>query len=263
DGGSSPRPGEREPGFGGSAGASASNGGSGGASGGPAPSRGLPGDAVFASGELLEVELTVDPAELRELDEHGDLEQYVPAAVRLRHAALPRVELAEVGVRHKGSYSLHHCWDEFGGVRSYDNECAKLSLKLKFDELDPQARFDGLKRLNLHAVMGDATKLHDLVAYQAFRDFGVDAPRAMPARVSVTGQSRGLFTAVEDVDGRYTTAHFPDAPDGNLYKEVWPNASVPDATFVAALETNEEAADVSGMRAFAEAIARSTPETLA
>jgi hypothetical protein len=55
----------------------------------------------------------------------------------------PAAEFAEIGVRHKGSYSLHHCWDEFDGVRSYADECAKLSLELKFDHTDADAWFDG------------------------------------------------------------------------------------------------------------------------
>ena len=82
------------------------------------------------------MELTIAEADYQELEQRGNLEQYVPAAVRIGRGARPGVaetllELPQVGVRHKGSYSLHHCWDEFGGVRSYANECARLSLKLK------------------------------------------------------------------------------------------------------------------------------------
>src|SRR5687767_10969493 len=82
----------------------------------------LPGDAVFAEGQVLDVRLTLDPTAFTQLEEHGNLEQYVPSAARLEVAGQSAVELAEVGVRYKGSYSLHHCWDEFGGVRSHDAE---------------------------------------------------------------------------------------------------------------------------------------------
>jgi spore coat protein H len=216
---------------------------------------GLPGGELFAR-TALDVHLTIAQADLLELEEHGDLEQYVPASVTLESPGAAPVELGEVGVRHKGNYTLHHCWDDFEGVRSHVGECEKLSLKLKFDEYAPDARFDGLKRLNLHASSGDASKLRELVAYQTFRDFGVEAPRALPARVFVNGTLAGLFIAVEEIDGRFTAAHFPEAADGNLYKEVWPSATAPDAAFVAGLQTNEEAADVSDLRAFAEAVAR-------
>jgi len=221
----------------------------------------LPGSAVFADEQILEVRLTILAADLLELDEHGDREEYVPAQVVLQSAGGSPVQLPEVGVRHKGNWTLHHCWDDFGGVRSYDGDCAKLSLKLKFDEYVADARFDGLKRLNLHASTGDTSRLRELLAYATFRAFGVDAPRAIPARVYVNDEPRGLFIAVEDVDGRYTTAHFPSAPDGNLYKEIWPNPSYEDEELALALETNEQLADVSDMRAFADAVARSTPET--
>jgi hypothetical protein len=220
---------------------------------------GLPGHNLFVGQQVLDVRLSMDAARYRELEEHGNREEYMPAAARLERAGRAAVEVVELGVRHKGAYSLHHCWDEFGGVRSYELECEKLSFKLKFDAYDPEARFDGLKRLNLHASSGDPSKLHELVAYQTFRDFGVDAPRATPARVFMNGELLGLFIAVEDVDGRYTAAHFPDAPDGNLYKEVWPNAEAPDADFRLALETNEDVGDVSGLRAFASAVSNATP----
>jgi hypothetical protein len=221
---------------------------------------GLPGANALADDQLLEVWLTLPPAALLELEEHGNLETYMPATAQLKSAGQPSIELGEIGVRHKGSYSLHHCWDEFGGVRSYADECAKLSFKLKFDEYQADARFDGLKRLNLHASSGDATRLHELVAYRTFRDFGVDAPRAIPARLYVNDVPQGLFIGVEDVDGRYTAAHFPEGPDGNLYKEIWPNSGFADEDFLAALETRRDVADVSDFRAFADAVARSSAD---
>ena len=221
----------------------------------------LPGEQAFADGQVLTVQLTMDPASFRELEEHGDREQYLATAARLEGTGFGRVELAEVGVRHKGSYTLHHCWDDFGGVRSYLAECAKLSFKLKFDFVDSGARFDGLKRLNLHAASSDLSKLRDLMAYQLYRDFGVDAPRAVPARLYVNGAFQGLFIAVEDVDGRYARAHYPEGPNGNLYKEVWPSPGADDASFSAALSTNEELGDVTDFRAFADAVAQSTEAT--
>lgn len=221
----------------------------------------LPGATVFADDQVLEVRLTLAPELVTELEEHGNREEYVPGAARLVSSGQPAVELASIGVRHKGAWTLHHCWDDFGGARSYAAECAKLSFKLKLDHYAADARFDGLKRINLHAASGEASKLRELVAYRAYRDFGVVAPRAIPARLYVNDEPLGLFVAVEDVDGRFTTAHFPDGPDGNLYKEIWPNAATSDAEFLAALETNKEAGDVSGLRAFAEAVTQSTPQT--
>jgi spore coat protein H len=230
-------------------------GGAGGATAGPRP-----GDVFFAEERVLDVRLTMSQANWQELEDHGNREQFVASAATLSGSDFPAVSFDAIGVRHKGSYSLHHCWDEFGGVRSHADECAKLSLKLKFDEYDSALRLDGLKRLNLHAVSGDETKLRDLMGYAIFREFGIDASRVMPARVYVNDRLLGLFMAVEEVDGRFTKAHFPEGADGNLYKEIWPSAEVSDDDFVAALETNEETADVSDMRDFAEAVAASSAD---
>jgi hypothetical protein len=64
---------------------------------------------------------------------------------------------------------------------------------------------------------------------------------------------------VEPVDGRFAAHHFPQSPNGNLYKEVWPTHAS-DAQLVAGLETNEEQADVSGYRGFAQAFMAATDD---
>jgi hypothetical protein len=76
----------------------------------------LPGDELFRAGKVLEVRLTLASELLRELEEHGDQEKYMSASVRLELQGEPALELGEIGVRYKGDYSLHHCWDESGGV---------------------------------------------------------------------------------------------------------------------------------------------------
>jgi len=220
-----------------------------------------PGAVLFSDGQVLEVRLTLSQADWTELEEHGNREEYVPAAVTLSGAGFDDVALDSVGLRHKGNWTLHHCWDENGGVRDYTDECRKLSYKIKFDEYVADARFDGLKRLNLHAASGDATKLHELLGYDTYRDFGVDGPRLVPARVFINGELQGLFLAVEEVDGRYTRAHYPEGPNGNLYKEIWPRTDTDDQDFADALETNETAGDISGIKEFAAAIAGSTTAT--
>lgn len=218
-----------------------------------------PGSVVFAADQVLDVYITVSPEDLVSLNEHGNAELYLPGEVTISGAGFDTYSASGVGVRHKGAYTLHHCWVD--DVRVYENECAKLSLKLKFDEFAKGQRFDGLKRLNLHASSGDGTKLRELLAYTTFAEFGVDAPRLSVARVTVNGELRGLFFAVEELDGRYAAAHFPDGPDGNLFKEVWPVKAQTDEAYIDALETNDEHPDVSDIRAFAEAIDATTEET--
>jgi len=247
----------------GAAGSEAASGGAAGASAGAAGTDELPAAVVFRDDQVLEYHVTMTEADREHLEERGDDEQYVPATLVVRGGEVGELALGPIGIRHKGSWPLHHCWDDFAGVRSHADECAKLSYKLDFAELVPDTRYFGLKKLNLHASSGDATKLRELLAYGMFRDFGVTTSRIAPAQVFVNGELEGLFFAVEAIDGRFTAFHFPEGGDGNLFKEVWPRADLPDAHFVAALQTNEETPDVSDIQAFSAAVGRATEASFA
>ncbi len=230
----------------------------------PAAQGSLPGAQLFVPDQVLQIHLTLSAANQTLLEEHGDDEVYVPAQASVTGTGLGTLELGEVGLRHKGAWSLHHCWDDNGGVRSREGTCERLSYKLKLDEYQPKTRLDGLKRLNLHASSGDATRLRELLAYETFRAFGVDAPRTAIAQVHVNGVLEGLFIAVEAIDGRYTKAHFPaGGGDGNLYKEIWPSPALDAKALRSALATNEEEGDVSGFQAFASAVAGATEQGFA
>ena len=171
-------------------------------------------------------------------------EEYVEAQACFEGSSIGRV-----GLRFKGSYgSLYGCFDE-----QDEMICRKLSMKLKFSEYDPDLRFYGLKRLNFNAYHYDDTRMHERLAYDLFRQMGIVAPRASWAVVRVNDESYGLFGMVEQVDGRFLEDRWPDNPDGNLYKEVWPVQTDVD-WITSRLKTNEETADVSAFIAFAEAM---------
>jgi len=198
----------------------------------------------------------MNPALLADMEANGDDEMYRPAALRVLGADLQE-DFAAVGVRYKGDYSLHHCWDEHGGIRSHAGECAKLSMSIKFDEYNEDARFFGLKRLDLHAMSEDDTKLRERLAYSVFNDFGVTTSRTAHARVFINDQAPVLMLAVEHMDGRFTAWHWPEGGDGNLYKETWPSASVSEASLIHQLRTNDgpdDEPDVSMFMDFASAV---------
>ena len=127
-------------------------------------------------------------------------------------------DIGRVGIRFKGSYgSLYNCFDENG-----KNICRKLSMKIKFDEYDPNNRFFGLSRLNFHGNRYDDTYLRERLAYDLFHEMGIAAPRTAWAMLRVNNEFQGLFGMVEQVDGCFIADRWPDNPDGNLYKEAWP-----------------------------------------
>lgn len=163
--------------------------------------------------------------------------------------------IGRTGLRFKGSYgSLYGCFEN--GVLI----CDRLSMKLKFDLLNEDLRFFGLKRLNFHSNHHDDSRMKEKLAYDLYRAMDIAAPRASWAVVKVNGQSYGLYGMVEEVDGRFTNNRWPDYPDGNLYKEIWPTDQ--DAEYILArLHTNEETADISSFLAFGAAInAADSPE---
>ena len=228
----------------GAAGSSATNGGSngaanGGKAGSAAPSDGANGqggqgikdsDEVFRDDMLRTFELTFSDADWNQLQQTATEEMYVPAMLSVDGAPV-----GKIGIRYKGATgTLQGCFSN--GMQT----CAKLSMKVSFDEYESNLRFHGLKKLNFHSSMNDHSHLHERLSYKLFRDFGVLAPRSVHARVKINGEYKGLYNLTEDVDGRFTDYHFMgEDGKGTLYKEAWPSASQDPGYYTNAQRTNE------------------------
>ncbi len=184
---------------------------------------------LFGYSSVPTFELTLPPEEWEYLQAHATDEEYTEACLSFQGNPI-----GPVGLRFKGSYgTLYPC------VSNGQITCTKLSMKLKFNEIDPDLRFYELKRLNLHSMIHDPTKLHERLAYDLYRDMGVTSPRSAWAMVRINGEEYGLYSMVEQVDGRFTANRWPDDGDGNLYKEAWPQYDDPDY-YTERLRTNEE-----------------------
>ncbi len=89
----------------------------------------------------------------------------------------------------------------------------KRSLKLDFNDLEKGRTFFGLNKLNLNNNAMDPSQLREALAYHVFRAGGVPAGRTAFAKVFVTVPGKferafaGIYTAVEQVDDHYLTAH--------------------------------------------------------
>lgn len=118
--------------------------------------------------------------------------------------------------------------------------CDKLQFVVSFNEVDPDARFHGLRKVMLDAPWYDHTLLHERLAFPLFQARGLPYSCANSARVDVNGSYYGLYTNVERIDREYLERHFDD-PDGNLYQGG------------TELKTNEDVGDVSRQRALAAA----------
>lgn len=223
----------------------------------------LQNKTVFAEDKILEYHVTIADQLMAELDDNGIEEKYKEASLRVTGAGIEQT-FEKVGIRYKGAGSLNACWE--GGQRNYDGYCARISMKLKFNKYDKDARYYGLKKLNLHSTMDDATLMRERLGYSLFTDAGVISPRSAHTKLYINGKLTGLYIAVEVIDGRFTHFHFPDSKDGNLYKEIWPGPNVTESRALEQLETNnneEDNPDVSDFLQFKDAITKTTEANFA
>ena len=205
---------------------------------------------LFGPDKVAEIHLTLPPDVWEQLVADAVDEVYVPADV-----AINGEDLGEIALRFKGSYgTLFNCF--------VDGEliCDKLSMKIKFNEYDDTKRFKGLKRINLHAhETSDQRFLSEYFGYKLYRAMGIPAPRSGFANVWVNDTLLGVYSLVEQIDGRFTDSRFVEG-NGNLFKETQFDAD--DETVIASLRTNIDAPDISGFKAFAAALSEAADEDL-
>jgi spore coat protein CotH len=135
-------------------------------------------------------------------------------------------EWYKVGVRFKGNSSL------------YSANNGKLPFKLDFDEFEDtyeeikNQRFYGFKQLSLKNNYNDESEMHEVVANELFRDFGLISAHCAFYELYINiddgtegsdDESNdiyyGLYTLVEEVDDTVIKTQYGDDNDsGNLYK---------------------------------------------
>lgn len=85
----------------------------------------------------------------------------------------------------------------------------------------------GLKKLIFNGMAVDYSLMSEKIAYKAFEDAGVVAPRSTHAKIYVNGRYDGVYSWVENVDDVFTKDRFKDDKNegkGALYKEAWFNS---------------------------------------
>lgn len=207
-----------------------------------------PGSAYLFDLDLLHrFEVEVAPADWAQIRADPRAETYVPATLVFEGSRIP------AQLRFKGGYgTLESCFDETGAPR-----CPKLSYKLKFNGVRG-GRFAGLRKLNFHSSVRDASLMHEVISYHLFRTMGVPAPRASHALLTINGEDLGLFVLVEQIDEEFLEDHYA-SDAGNLYKAIWPRYHTAEP-YLQALQTNENAPNVSRMIALANTIATATDQ---
>jgi hypothetical protein len=101
----------------------------------------------------------------------------------------------------------------------YDDD-PKMQFMVAFNEIDPEGRFQGLRKVKLDMPRNDWTFLQQRVAVAWLRGrAGVPAPCANSARVYINGAYYGLYTNLERQDKSFLDRVYGDLWDGgDLWK---------------------------------------------
>ena len=153
-------------------------------------------DEVFRDDLIHDVELTLDSSSLSDLN--SDPTDYTDATITIAGQTL------DVGVRIKGS-------------SSFQSLSGKPSLKLDMDFVIPEQTLLGIRKLNLHNMYYDPSRMSEELMYRMFREAGLPAARTGYARLSINGTHYGLYSVVEVTDDPMLERWFADS-NGNLYE---------------------------------------------
>jgi hypothetical protein len=94
----------------------------------------------------------------------------------------------------------------------------KRSWKIDFDPGGDDDRLVGMARLNLKSIVNDPSQMREALAWQLFGQVGIPAARHTYAKLGINERYLGLFSLIEQVDGRFLKDNFGKNDQGNLYK---------------------------------------------
>ncbi|MDG2046191.1 MAG: CotH kinase family protein [Halioglobus sp.] len=168
-------------------------------------------DQLFKPNEIVQVNIEMDPNDYDELRSEGRNFATIATGCASEFeynnfsatVTINGEVLEDVDIRKKG----------FLGSLS----ASRPSFKLDFDELRPDRRFYGTRRMTLNNNLQDPSNTHTCMAYELFREAGVPAPRCNFARVSVNGEDLGIYSHIDSIKKLFLRRNFGN-DTGNLYE---------------------------------------------
>ena len=150
------------------------------------PARADQAQVLFEPHEVSTIDITLPASSRAALD--ADPDEYQPAGISITAAGQTTGPL-QVGLRLKGNAG--------GSFRTLDG---KAAFKIKFNHVVSGQKALGLKKLTLNNMVEDPSMVHETLAYRAFREAGVPAPRTGYAFVRINGDAYGVYLNVETMD---------------------------------------------------------------
>ena len=160
-------------------------------------------NTLFDTSSVIEVDIDISEDNWAALLENATSEEYYDCDVTVNGTTYEHV-----GLRAKGNTSLSM-------VASSDSD--RYSFKIKFDEYVDGQSYDGLSKLVLNNNYSDATMMKEALCYDMFAFLGADASLYNYAKVSVNGEYRGVYLALEPVEESFAIRNYGTGY-GQLYK---------------------------------------------
>lgn len=133
-----------------------------------------------------------------------------------------------------------------GNEGDWDDE-TRPQFRITINASRKDARFLGLRRLNLESNREHPAPVRDRLAMGMMRQAGLRAPRVNHVRVMLNGAYYGLFQNIEYVNQEFVAANYPGG--GNLYEkgtELRTNEDENDTSDLAALDALVDAEPPDG-----------------
>ncbi len=159
---------------------------------------------LFDTDTPMEIDIRMGEGEWEDMLENAMAEEYYACDVVVNGE-----KIDHVGIRPKGNTSLSSI--------AMDPDTDRFSLKLEFDHYEKGQTCFGLDKLILNNNYADATNMKEALVYDMYQYLGVDASLYNYAKISVNGEYRGVYLALEAVEESFLVRNF-GTKDGELYK---------------------------------------------
>lgn len=159
---------------------------------------------LFSTDQIMDIDILMDEDDWNDMLENAISEEYYSCDVVVNGKTF-----YSVGIRPKGNTSLSSIVN--------DPDTDRYSFKLEFDHYIEGQTCYGLDKLILNNNYADATNMKEAIVYDMYQYLGVDASLYNYAKISVNGDYRGVYLALEAVEDSFMLRNY-GTEDGNLYK---------------------------------------------
>ena len=159
---------------------------------------------LFNTDQIMDIDILMDEDDWNNMLENAIFEEYYSCNVVVNGKTF-----YSVGIRPKGNTSLSSI--------ANDPDTDRYSFKLEFDHYIEGQTCYGLDKLILNNNYADATNMKEAIVYDMYQYLGVDASLYNYAKISVNGDYRGVYLALEAVEDSFMLRNY-GTENGNLYK---------------------------------------------